>query len=202
MSRLRALIGAKPCDLRPIRAYLDGSDPATRLTEIRALRRDDQSRLFAAAEGFMAVSLDDIVGADRAPMEEVVHHGKNSLPVFNRFAKVFTRPHQANRPELWGYNRTGSFIEAVVGPGYFVAYPHSVEGEVLVDYLRVPPARPEHWPEILPNSARLSRLVYHRTQDILRGVSKHVFIGRATKDDKPLAAWFALCRSDGPERDR
>ena len=71
-----------------------------------------------------------------------------------------------------------------------------VEGEVLVDYLRVPPKRPEHWPEILPNSARLSKVVYNGMQDVLRGVSRHVAIGRATKGGKPMSSWFVLCRED------
>ena len=199
MSPLRALAGEDPCDLGAIERHLDGLDPVTRAAEVRSLQREDQSRLFAAADGFKPISLDDIVRRDRAPMEEVVHHGKNSLPVFNRFAKVFVRPPNADQPELWGYNRTGSFVETVVGPGYFVAYPHAIEGEVLVDYLRVPPTRPDHWPDILPNSTRLSRVVYYRTQDILRGVSRHVVIGRATKDGKPLPAWFALCRADEPD---
>jgi hypothetical protein len=67
---------------------------------------------------------------------------------------------------------------------------------VLVDYLRVPPERPDHWPPILPNSARLSKVVYNGTQDVLRGVSKHVTIGRATKGGKPMSAWFVLCRDE------
>ncbi len=83
-----------------------------------------------------------------------------------------------------------------MGPGYFVAYPYENEGEVLVDYLRVPPKRPAEWPEILPNSSRLSTFVYNGTQDVLRGVSKHVTIGRAFKGGKPLSAWFVLCRED------
>ena len=67
---------------------------------------------------------------------------------------------------------------------------------MLVDYLRVPTEVPGHWPEILPNSARLSKVVYNGTQDILRGVSRHVTIGRATKAGKPMSAWFTLCRHD------
>ena len=129
-------------------------------------------------------------------MQEVVHLGKNSLPAFNRFAKVLVRAEPTKQTELWGYNRTGGFIETVVGPGYFVAYPHEVPGEVLVDYLRLPSDRPDHWPRILSNSARLSRFVYGGTQDILRGVSRHVTIGRATKGGKPMSAWFVLCRQD------
>lgn len=196
MEHLGELLSNVAPDMHAIESHLDGLTPAQRIAEIRALGRSHQARLFDAASGYKPISLDDLVGPDRGAMQEVVHHGKNSLPLFSHFAKVFVRPATVREPELWGYNRAGRLIETVVGPGYFVAYPHEVEGEILVDYLRIPPERPEHWPEILPNSARLSRFVYHRTQDVLRGVSKHVTIGRATKGGKPMSAWFVLSRDD------
>jgi hypothetical protein len=131
-------------------------------------------------------------------MREVVHHGKNSLPAFTTFAKVFVRPDdpEAVKTELWGYNRNPAFIETAVGPGYFVAHAHEVDGEMLVSYLRVPPRKPDGWPEIVPNSSRFSRFVYYKMEDVLRGVSSHVSIGRATRGGKDMDAWFVLCRED------
>lgn len=196
MQGLRDMLTDRP-DMQSIEAHLDGLEEGRRTAEIRALRRSHLARLFAAAEGHKAISLDDIVPRDRGPLREVVHLGKNSLPLFNRFAKVFVRPGVGEHAEVWGYNRAGPFIETVVGPGYFLAYPHEVPGEVLVDYLRLPPDRPAHWPEIISNAARLSRFVYHGTQDVLRGVSRNVTIGRASKGGKPMSAWFVLCRQDG-----
>jgi hypothetical protein len=196
MGRLRELLDENTPDMAAVTSHLDSLDSTARVAGVRTLGRRQQARLFEAAKGHKPVTLNDIVSSDRGAMHEVVHHGKNSLPLFSRFAKVFARPTADSGPELWGYNRTGTFIETVVGPGYFVAYPFEVDGEVLVDYLRVPPERPEHWPAILPNSARLSRFVYNGTQDILRGVSEHVTIGRATKGGKPMSAWFVLCRDD------
>lgn len=198
MGRLRELLGNDTPDMAAVGSHLDGLESAERVGEIRTLGRKHQARLFEAARGHRPISLNDIVCSDHDVMQEVVHYGKNSLPVFNSFAKVFVRPTRDGQSELWGYNRAGAFIETVVGPGYFVAYPFEVDGEVLVDYMRVPPERPEHWPVILPNSARLSRFVYNGTQDILRGVSAHVAIGRATKGGKPMSAWFVLCRADEP----
>lgn len=195
MARLRDLLDEGAPNMGAIESRLDGLEPQERMTEVRSLGLKHQARLFEAATGYRSISLDDLVPRDRGVMHEVVHHGKNSLPVFNHFAKVFVRP-PSGAPELWGYNRTGGFIATVVGPGYFVAYPHRVDGEVLVDYLRLPVKRLQHWPAILPNSARLSMVVYNGTQDILRGVSEHVTIGRATKAGKPMNAWFALCRDD------
>lgn len=196
MGRLRELLSEDTPDVAAVEAYLDSLDSEQRIAEIRTLGRRHQARLFEAARGHKPISLDDIVDSTRPPMKEVIHHGKNSLPAFSRFSKVFVRPDAASSNELWGYNRSGSFIETVVGPGYFVVYPHRSEGEVLVDYLRVPSGRPAEWPEILPNSSRLSAFVYNGTQDVLRGVSKHVTVGRAFKGGKPMSAWFVLCRGD------
>ncbi|MDH3199988.1 MAG: hypothetical protein OEM15_03745 [Myxococcales bacterium] len=196
MGQLQELLSEDTPDIAAVEAYLDSLDSKQRISEIRTLARRHQARLFEAARGHKPISLDDIVDPTRPPMEEVVHYGKNSLPAFSHFAKVFVRPDAAMSKELWGYNRSGGFVETVVGPGYFVAYPYEVEGEVLVDYLRVPPGRPTEWPEILPNSSRLSAFVYNGTRDVLRGVSKHVNIGRAFKGGKPMSAWFVLCRSD------
>ena len=196
MGSLRELLGGDTPDMAAVASHLDGLDAAKRVEEVRTLGRAHLARLFEAARGHRPISLNDIVSSDRGAMQELLHHGKNSLPAFNHFAKVFVRPAKERGEELWGYNRAGAFVETVVGPGYFVAYPSEVPGEVLVDYLRVPPERPEHWPEILPNSARLSKVVYNGTQDILRGVSRHVTIGRATKGGKPMSAWFVLCRDD------
>ncbi len=196
MTNLRALLSAGRPDMAAIKDYLDGLDHATRVAETRSLGRSQQRKLFDAAAGFLPISVDDIVSPTTKPMVEVVHHGKNTLGVFTEFAKVFVRGDGAPPRELWGYNRNSSFIETVVGPGYFVAYDHSVAGEVLVDYTRLPPRHPEGWPPILSNAARVSFFVYNGTQDVLRGVSKHVSIGRATKGGKDLPAWFVLCREE------
>lgn len=197
MTRLHDLLSAPTIDMNAVQSYLDGLDNETRLAEVTSLGRKEQARLFDAAEGFRPVTLEHFVPSGEAPMREVVHHGRNSLPAFKRFAKVFCRPDAPANGEVWGYNRNPSFIETTVGPGYFVAHPHDKDGEVLIDYLRTPPRKPDAWPEILPNSARLSRFVYYGTQDVMRGVSEHVSIGRATKRGKDMSAWFVLCREDG-----
>ncbi|MEM7433863.1 MAG: hypothetical protein AAF436_01835 [Myxococcota bacterium] len=194
MSELRAQIEDSTLDLSTIEAHLDGLGAESRVAEIRSLGRKQQAKLFEAAAGHRPVSLRDLVPTSAPPMQEVVHFGKNTLPAFSTFAKVFARPDEESSERLWGYNRAGGFVETVVGPGYFVAREADDEGEVLVDYLEVPPAHPPGWPEILPNSARLSAFVYNGTQDILRGVSEHVTIGRAYKRGKALSAWFVLCR--------
>jgi hypothetical protein len=196
MGRLRESLENGSFDLERTASYLDSLDHETRLAEVAELGRKAQARLFEAAASADPVRVEDIVPSSLGPLREVVHHGKNTLPAFTRFAKVFCRPDDGSKDgELWGYNRNGSLITTSVGPGYFVAYDYGSK-EVLVDYLRVPPKHPAAWPPILSNGARLSRFVYYGTQDILRRVSKHVSIGRATRKGKNMDAWFVLCRED------
>lgn len=192
-TNLRDLI-ATGAEIDAIGAHLDGLEPSARAAQSAFLGRREQRRLFEIAAAAEPLRIGDVVPADVGTMREVVHHGKNTLPLFTRFAKVFCRPEPGEADgELWGYNRTGGIVSTTVGPGYYVSYDHGAK-EVLVDYLRVPPRRPSGWPEILPNSARLSRFVYDGTQDVLRRVSKHVSIGRAMKSGKWMDAWFILCR--------
>jgi hypothetical protein len=177
-------------DLRGLAAYLDSLSPATRVAETRDLSAEEQARLFDAAAGFRPVTLDDFVASDAPPLAPVVHYGRNSLPMFRLFEKRFCRPDTAP-DELWGYNE--QTWKSFTGPGYFVAKRAS-DREVVIDYCEVPPRKPAAWPPILPNSARLSRFIYYRTRDFMRGLSKHVTIGRATRDGKPMDNWFVLCR--------
>jgi hypothetical protein len=198
MTTLRELLSTDSPDMPAIEAHLDGLDHATRLQETRSLGRSEQRRLFDAAKGHKPIDLGFLVPPDKGPFEEVYHWGKNTLGVFTHFAKVMCRPDDdaVASSQCWGYNSSGGFINTFVGPGYFVARPFEVDGEMLVDYLQVPPRKPDAWPPILPNSARASRFVYNGTQDVLRGVSQHVCIGRATKGGKDMNAWFILCRED------
>lgn len=179
-------------DLKEIRAALDAQSHDERLRAIRSLSGKAQAQLFEAAKGVYKLTLDDIVPPTVAPMHEVPHNGKNSLALFTHFAKVFCRP-SADAQELWGYNRSGEFVETFVGPGYYVSYAKG--DEVLVDYTRAPSGKPESWPTMLSNHARLSRFVYADMIDVLRAVSSHVSIGRAVRKGKEADNWFVLCRS-------
>ncbi len=193
MNRLQELLSGGRVDMQGLESYLDDIDGSRRKREVLALSRAQQRRLFAAAEGYRAIDLSHLVPQDTPDMNEVPHHGLNTLPTFRNFAKVFARPDDT-AGELWGYNRNQQLLETTVGPGYFVAHEHHVKGELLVNYLMLPPRSLPGWPPIIPNSARLSRFVYNGTQDVLRGVSEHVSIGRAQKGGRYLPAWFVLVR--------
>ncbi|MCS6914167.1 MAG: hypothetical protein RMK29_13015 [Myxococcales bacterium] len=193
MIPIAELLAQRTLDLPAIAHALDTLDKEARLRVVMGLGRRQQAALFEAAAGHRPITLEDLVPPDTPPLVEVVHEGKNSLVAFRRFAKVFCRPDGDLRDELWGYNRCRPLIAATVGPGYFIARA-GAPGEVLIDYLRVPPRKPESWPQIVPNRARLGRFVYDQMQDILRGISRHVSVGRATKNGRSLDAWFLLCR--------
>jgi hypothetical protein len=176
-----------------IAAQLDAMSAAARLETVTRLGRKQLAALFEAAAVNPPLRLEDMVPPETPPLVEVIHEGKNSLPLFTRFQKRFCRPPAAmnGAHELWGYNH--QWYGAATGPGYFVCH-HQDDGELVVDYHRLPPDRPPGWPPIIPNRARLSRFIYYQMADVIRRVSRHVVIGRAFRKGKPFDAWFALVR--------
>jgi hypothetical protein len=174
--------------------YFDNLDNRVRISEARSLTAREQALLFDQAVGFRPLTLKDFIPETLSPLHQVIHYGRNSLPVFKIFEKRFCRPDRKGPTDaLWGYNEQP--LKGITGPGYFVAR-QANELEVVIDYCEVPPRKPKDWPTILPNSSRLSRFIYYQTRDYVRGVSKHVSIGRATRQGKPMDNWFVLCRDD------
>ncbi len=196
-SDVATLLAADPLDLAALAAALDGLDDQTRVPLVRSWDKKVQRKLWDACAG-QATTLDDFVPPGTEPGVEVIHAGRNSLPLFTTFEKRFTRP--ADRDDaLYGYNEgvTKSFI----GPGYYVAHVFDERGEVGVDYLQVPPKdapMPAGWPKVKPNESGLQTLVYAGMVDYMRKVSSHVTIGRAyKKGTEELPHTFLLCRT-GP----
>jgi len=181
-------------DVHELGRYLDGLAPDARLRAVQTLTGAQQARLHEAAKGARKRTLDDLVPSSCGALEEVVHEGKNSLPAFTHFAKVFCRP-KSEAAEVWGYNRASALVQTVVGPGYFVAY-EGPGDEVLIDYTRLPKGKALGWPEVVSNEARLSRFVYSGMIDALRGISAHVSVGRAIRNGKVQDNWFVLCRQE------
>lgn len=193
---LRERLQARNFDLNELGSYLDGLNAEARLAATRSLTGKQQALLYEAAKGARKMTLEELVPSTVPPLHEVVHEGKNSLLMFTRFAKVFCRP-KGEGQEVWGYNRAGGLVENAVGPGYFVAY-EGPGDEILIDYTRLPKGKVASWPDIRSNEARLSRFVYSGMIDALRGLSKHVSVGRAIRNGKVQDNWFVLCRIDSP----
>jgi len=190
---LDARLSAGRFDVAELGRQLDALDAAARLRAVRALSGRAQARLYDAAKDLRKLRLDDLVPSAVAPLTEVVHEGKNSLPAFSQFAKVFCRP-RPDAQEIWGYNRSSRLVQKAVGPGYFVAY-EGPGDELLIDYTRLPNGKVPSWPDIVPNHERLSRFVYAGMIDALRAVSTHVTVGRAIRNGKVQDNWFVLCRT-------
>jgi hypothetical protein len=178
-------------DRKEIAHVLDDVGDQVRIETVAELGKRELAKLFDAAADNDPLTLDHFVPPGVPPLTEVIHQGKNSLLLFSRFQKRFSRPPgDTGLRELWGYNEQE--FRFFTGPGYFVAYEQGKD--VIVDYTRVPAAKPDSWPAILPTSARLSRFIYHGTNDLLRRVSQHVSVGRQRKGEQPRDAWFVLVR--------
>lgn len=184
--------------LSDIASTLDAMSEEERVAAARSLGRAAQMKLWELAAEAEPLTLDDFVRPDTPEVTEVIHEGRNTLPLFTQFQKRFCRPADA-RDRLFGYNEGAT--RGLIGPGYFVAVETASNpewatlGGVVIDYFRVPQGPvPDAWPTVVPNEQGLQKFVYARTRDFMRRVSRHVSIGRAYKNDKALGAWFVLCR--------
>ena len=191
--QLTELFAADSLDLDAITEALDALSQDARLQFIRALGKKIQRKLFESCEGRGGLTMEAIVPSDKAPLSEVIHHGRNSLPTFNFFQKRFCRVPGSDR--FAGYNEQSMMW--ATGPGYFVTRPaDDVEGEVDIDYCLLPTQKVDSWPEIVPQESRLGRFVYSGMVDRLRRVSSHVTIGRAIRHGKEEDNYFLLVRED------
>jgi len=200
MSQISATLDAlnpRDLDREEAAGRFEEASARERVEITRSIDGKTQARLWEACAG-RAVTIDEMVPPDHGPLRPVIFHGKNSLPLFSHFQKRFCRGSEGTGNELWGYNHQPTiWIAPLTGPGYFTAYDSpDGPGGVAVDYTRIPPAKPNEWPEIHDNTYRLSRFIYNGTIDYLRRVSPHLLIGRATRDGKDMPNYFLLCRED------
>ncbi len=172
-----------------IAAHLDQLDREARVSFVQAISRSELPKLFDVCSN-QPVAPTHFVGANRAPLDDVLHAGINSLPLFRAFEKRFCRLRDGT---LCGYN-PGPFNFAVT-PGYFVVEPDTPDGLVF-DYTRKPDDIAPGWPPPLSNEARLGRFVYGGLRDVMRRVSGHVSVGEVYRRGKADGVWFALCRMD------
>jgi hypothetical protein len=198
---LRDLALDEAAKIDAIAAFLDGLTHDARLAETRTLNRDAQRRLYQKAVQARPLTLVDFVPQSVSSRTEVIHHGKNTLPLpggLRHFQKCFSRPDDSDA-RLFGYNNS-PFL-STVGPGFFVAVPTAgrseweARGAIVIDYFQIPDGPvPADWPKIIPNTQGLQMFVYNKTRDFMRRVSTHVTIGAAYKEEKALDHYFILCR--------
>ncbi len=180
--------------LSEVEDHLDGLPLAHRIEQVVALGKREQVTLWDIAENSQPLDLTYLVPEDAKPSQPFAFEGKNSLPVFKRFTKVFYRDDQG---DVYGYSDTPKLVQVSVGNGYFQALmnPDASEYEILMDHTRIPRKQPQGWPEVKPNDTFPTNYVYGGIIDSMRRVSRDVLIGRAYKMGRsPLPTWFILCR--------
>ncbi len=182
-----------------IATWLDGLDWQAARDVVFSLDRAGQRALYQRAEG--GIDADHFVPEPLGACVEVIHHGRNSLPLPSSqrlFQKRFCRNEAGDR--LFGYNEAPT--RGLIGPGYFVAYPTADSssdwqgrGGVVVDYFQVPDGPVvDGWPRVVPNTRGIQFFVYNKTRDFMRRVSARVSIGAAYKKEKSLDHYFVLVR--------
>lgn len=204
---LKAMIDDPAVSIDAIASWLDGLDHATRKAEAFTLDRATQRALYEQAAAGPAVTLDHFVPDAVPDRTEVIHHGRNTLPLpagQKLFEKRFARPAEGDERRgsgVYGYNEAPT--RGLIGPGYFVAVETAGQpeweprGAVVVDYFQVPEGPVvDGWPKVVPNSRGIQFFVYNKTRDFMRRVSAHVSIGAAYKKEKALGHFFILVRED------
>ena len=172
---------------------LDAMTHQQRVAATRSLPGKYFAKLFEAVDGLRPVGLEHFVPQGIADGEVVTHVGTNTLPTFRSFEKPMYR----NNGVICG--RNVQFWSFLTGPGYFtVAAEHErgKQGEVVLDYVALPPGKPDGWPKVVTNARGFSHLVFKGLQDVMRGVSTHVTIGRATRGGKTMEEYFILVRQE------
>jgi len=193
MFDLMALLERPGMTLEEITAHLDKLASSDRVLQVITLDKKHQMKLWDLAADSQQLDLSYLVPKKAPPLDSFPFEGKNSLPAFKRFQKVFYFDSKGN---ICGYNNNPRLVERVVGPGYFMVQMNPrAEKEIQIDYTRIPIEKPPTWPAIKSNDVFPTMFVYGGTKDNLRWVSKDVVIGRAYKmGEDPMPNWFVLCR--------
>ena len=193
--RVQDFLRVSPLDIEGLGAELDAMNHGDRVAAMRGISGKQQAQIWSSAMGRIT-QLTDIVPAEVPPATEIIHEGKNSLPLFTSFQKRFCRPVDDDTV-LYGYNE--GLTRPLIGPGYFVAEYFDERGEVGVNYYKVPPHNAHvasGWPEVFPNEIGIQQFVFAKMIDYLRKVSRHVTIGRAYKHGEETPNYFLLSRAD------
>lgn len=182
-------------DLARLAEVLDGLGHEGRVHTTRTWTKAHKRAIFEAAKGFRPLDLDFLVPSSIGAATEVIHEGHNTLPLFTHFQKRFAKA-EGVTDAVGGYNH--QVMQGLTGPGYFMARKGEGEheGELVIDYTRVPTSKPEGWPPIRDNESGIAGMVSGGLTDYVRGISNHVSIGVAFRRGQPLGQYFTLVRKD------
>ena len=185
--RLGALLEAGTVEAAEIRGAIDALPDDERSHVCLALSPPQQRRLWQVASGGPTHAGGEFVSGGTA-----VFAGRNSLRVFSRFEKWFSR----QDGQVVGCNRHP--LSALIGPGYFsVRGSGGAPGPVEFDYGQIPLHAPAGWPPVRDNARGLARPVYGDLVDRVVWVAQDVLIGAAFRRGAPLDSYFVLVRKTG-----
>lgn len=193
MSDLSRLLFDSATTRKQLTAFLNELSADQERGVLLELDKNEQARLWEiAGQDALPIDTEFFVPASAAPYEPCAFDGRNSLPAFAAFQKVFYRTEDG---EIGGFNN--QLLMRVTGPGYYVAdvLPERSD-EVAVSYLKTPRSKPRGWPKIVSNNRLRSRFVYGGMIDYLRRISDRSAVGRAYRDGKEMPNWFVLVRGD------
>ena len=188
-ARLDEPTGISAGDLHQALDALDGDGC---VAFVGCLNGRRQQHLWDLVEAHMEASVAQVFPDDQPPGQTAIFEGRNSMAIFKRFQKRFTRPE--GERILWGYNEQA--WAWFTGPGYFVAEDQPDDGTLLFDYERLPASPPEAWPALKPNAGFPAGIVYGNMTDVVRAVSRDVLIGKAFLKGKSRGQFFTLGRGE------
>lgn len=182
-------------DIEQLSAALDAMPHEGRVQAMRAWNKKKMAAIFEACAG-RDISIEHLVPRGVDEKVEVIHDLRNTLPLFSDAQKRFAKLGDGEAA-VGGFNKQSGLARASE-PGYFVVREGDGEhaNELVIDYTQVPSERPAEWPEIEPNKGPLNSIVWGGMKDYVRRVSRHVSLGQATKNGKPIGQYFALVRRD------
>ena len=176
-------------DPQALASYLDAMAVQPRIAAVRRLSRKALGELYQHCASAPTATLAEFMPSAIPAGQTLIFSGLNSLPLFRRFEKRFTR---TARGTIVGYNF--QLMSLFTGPGYFTV--EQAGSEILFDYTKVPAQSevPADWPRVRPNNRGLSHFIYKNMHDFCRRVSRDVVIGQATRLGKPIGQYFVLVR--------
>jgi hypothetical protein len=174
-------------DIHTLSTALDGAGQEQRLAWLQRLAGKQLPMLYELAAG-QTLKIEELHGEEG---QVVIHQGMNSMAMFRSFQKrmvLHDGQVKGHNHQPWAW---------LVGDGTFIVVPSpEVEGELWLDYTRLPDSGFPDFPPVKDNMAGLSRFAYGGMIDVVRRVSAHVTIGKAFIGDKPRGQYFALCRRE------
>src|SRR5512140_3471036 len=136
---LNELLATPGVTAAQVHAHLASLSGEERVRQATQLDRRHHRTLWDLSADTQPLLLEEVVAADRKPLDPVPFEGQNNQPIYRPFKKVFYRTPDG---AIGGYNDSPASWFA--GPGYYVL--RRDDSGTYVDYTQVPTEKPATWP--------------------------------------------------------